>query len=616
MCQTQIKSPEAVQHDGVVEKLERKGSLGRMVLEGAFSQATIVVPSNYPSASVQSQAARGMSSSTPSFVHVSIADDNAQGEGQGIVPNVLKADTILSSATPPPSPPPGTTTKPPLQEPRALVTTPVSPGQQRRVSITQSLDFANTMKREPHQKWVLYNSTGASTSESGHLNRRFTFAVADVPSPSSRRADRPTSRHLDLAESEALATQIKRISQRQQQEVHASSGCSSIDGQNGAAASVVNPLVKNRRLRSSMRGHNSKHQDDALSDFEKFRGFPLNTFTKGPLFGQPHRELVPSACVSHLKSPLSIEVHGFVVCKKDTFVSRENMLVPSVFKLMLDFIEANGLQTEGIFRISADPDDVSVLKAQLQILHNRQVAMIRDQSQWPTDDAVNLIGVPLLQTEGWNKLSHIVHAVSSVLKYFLKQLPDPILTSSLQNLLLKQTELYLLQDTLAGDDRMANHVRWCSIVSHAISGTFSQLPPSEQTILKMLLRLLHTVQRNAGVNKMTSKNLAIVFAPTLFRESIALDATALSRGVNFNTEDGVTSSMGNLDTSIVCIEGLVDHFEALFNEFVLPDCPTNESTFLARGSSNMNEVGKCLSDSVKKNMQVESVTCLLMKFDL
>jgi len=289
------------------------------------------------------------------------------------------------------------------------------------------------------------------------------------------------------------------------------------------------------------------------------------------------------------------------------------MLVPAAVKIMLDFLETHGLSTQGLFRISADPDDVADLTSQLTKLHNEQVTMIQDRQVAPPEDMSSMV-VPFLDTTNRKNVSDLVHTVASVLKTFLKKLPAPLLHSPLQDYLLKQSDRFLVNDSIH-EDKIANRLQWCGVVSNAIDGPFAQLAPAEQTILKMILRLLHLVKANADTNKMTSKNLAIVFAPTLFPNSISIDAFPLGKSVPKlpagGMTMGLTAGINNLETSISCVEGLVDHFEELYGCYVGKEGEVDINAAGKAGDDKMESLGRkeleaSLSEVLRRNMDLEA----------
>ncbi len=116
------------------------------------------------------------------------------------------------------------------------------------------------------------------------------------------------------------------------------------------------------------------------------------------------------------------------------------------------------------------------------------------------------------------------HTVTGVLKHWVRMLPEPLLT------------YHLLEDFLAaGTD--TERLRDC----------VSSLPNLSLRIVSLLFYVLHEVCIRADVNKMDSKNLAIVFAPGLLRREGASD---------FDTS--------HYEVAYAVIGCMIDYYEELF----------------------------------------------------
>ncbi|XP_078118113.1 rho GTPase-activating protein 6 isoform X3 [Sander vitreus] len=156
--------------------------------------------------------------------------------------------------------------------------------------------------------------------------------------------------------------------------------------------------------------------------------------------------------------------------------------VPRVVDLCCQHLEKHGLQTVGIFRVGSSKKRV------------RQLRMEFDQG-W----AVQL------------DEEHSVHDVAALLKEFLRDMPDPLLTRELYTAFINTMLLdYSNQES-------------------AIQLLIFLLPPCNSDTLQRLLCLLSTVAAHAkdGLdndghtitgNKMTSLNLATIFGPNLLHK--------------------------------------------------------------------------------------------------
>ncbi|XP_078725109.1 rho GTPase-activating protein 1-like [Lampetra fluviatilis] len=146
-------------------------------------------------------------------------------------------------------------------------------------------------------------------------------------------------------------------------------------------------------------------------------------------------------------------------------------LIPLVVRDTVAYLKEHGLQTEGIFRRSAST----------QALRETQERYNRGQ---PVD----------FQALG------DVHLAAVILKTFLRELPEPLLTFSLFPYIISV-------QGLQKDARGA-----------AVVEMVKKLPEENRAVLNHLLDFLKLVEQHSGVNKMSGENLAIVFGPNLVWE--------------------------------------------------------------------------------------------------
>jgi hypothetical protein len=91
-----------------------------------------------------------------------------------------------------------------------------------------------------------------------------------------------------------------------------------------------------------------------------------------------------------------------------------------------------------------------------------------------------------------------VHAVTGLLKLFLRELPENILTTELQR------EFHKIPSLMDRNMRIK-----------ALSELIPLLPTPNRTLLQVLCSHLIRVVRHSEINKMTVRNISIVFSPTL-----------------------------------------------------------------------------------------------------
>ncbi|KAI9823219.1 MAG: hypothetical protein M1826_000232 [Phylliscum demangeonii] len=147
--------------------------------------------------------------------------------------------------------------------------------------------------------------------------------------------------------------------------------------------------------------------------------------------------------------------------------------LPAVVYRCIEYLDAKeATDEEGIFRLSGS----SVV-----------IRSLRDRFNAEGD-------VNLLTDDHY----YDVHAVASLLKLYLRELPASVLTRELHLEFLRVGEL---------DSREAKIERLRTLVH--------QLPRANHSLLRALSSFLITIVENSDVNKMTVRNVGIVFSPTL-----------------------------------------------------------------------------------------------------
>lgn len=148
----------------------------------------------------------------------------------------------------------------------------------------------------------------------------------------------------------------------------------------------------------------------------------------------------------------------------------EHPCVPRAVTLPAHAVEAYGLRTVGVYRVPGNAAGVAALAA----------ALDRGEPP-PANDA------------RWAD----VHVASSLLKAYLRQLPDPLLTAD-------------MYPSFIAADRSPERARELRRLVHA-------LPEAHYETLKYLIQHLRKVVSHSAYNLMEARNLAIVFGPTLVR---------------------------------------------------------------------------------------------------
>ncbi|XP_076770507.1 unconventional myosin-IXb isoform X18 [Arvicanthis niloticus] len=169
------------------------------------------------------------------------------------------------------------------------------------------------------------------------------------------------------------------------------------------------------------------------------------------------------------KSELGAEPGHFGVCVNN--LTSDKASVPIVLEKLLEHVEMHGLYTEGLYRKSGAANRTRELRQALQ-----------------TDPAaVKLEDFP-------------IHAITGVLKQWLRELPEPLMTFAQYGDFLRAVELPEKQEQLS-----------------AIYAVLDHLPEANHTSLERLIFHLVKVALLEDVNRMSPGALAIIFAPCLLR---------------------------------------------------------------------------------------------------
>ncbi|KAF2751955.1 RhoGAP-domain-containing protein [Sporormia fimetaria CBS 119925] len=158
----------------------------------------------------------------------------------------------------------------------------------------------------------------------------------------------------------------------------------------------------------------------------------------------------------------------------DELFRRDGSPVPLVVYQCIQAIDLFGLEIEGIYRIPGTSSHIQSLKTMFDT----------DTSQ-----------VDFRNPEAFQ---HDVNSVAGLLKQFFRELPDPLLTREFYN---KFIDAARVEDDTTRRDSM-----------HAL---INGLPDPNYATLRALMLHLHRVQQNAEVNRMSTANLGICWAPSV-----------------------------------------------------------------------------------------------------
>uniref|UniRef100_I3JT29 Rho GTPase activating protein 22 n=1 Tax=Oreochromis niloticus TaxID=8128 RepID=I3JT29_ORENI len=151
-------------------------------------------------------------------------------------------------------------------------------------------------------------------------------------------------------------------------------------------------------------------------------------------------------------------------------------LVPVLVEQCVCFIRENGLKEEGLFRAPG------------QTNHVRELQDAFDRGEKPVFDS-----------------STDVHTVASLLKLYIRELPEPIIPFSKYTQFLSCAQL-LTKDKEMGITELGKQVK--------------SLPQVNYNLLEYICKFLDEVQSHSNENKMSVQNLATVFGPNILRPRV------------------------------------------------------------------------------------------------
>ncbi|KFQ18458.1 Rho GTPase-activating protein 22, partial [Merops nubicus] len=148
-------------------------------------------------------------------------------------------------------------------------------------------------------------------------------------------------------------------------------------------------------------------------------------------------------------------------------------LAPLLVEQCVDFIRERGLTEEGLFRMPG------------------QANLVKD-----LQDSFDCGEKPLFDS------NTDVHTVASLLKLYLRELPEPVIPFAKYEDFLSCGQL-LSKDEGEGTQELVKQVK--------------KLPQANYNLLKYICKFLDEVQAHSSINKMSVQNLATVFGPNILR---------------------------------------------------------------------------------------------------
>jgi len=208
---------------------------------------------------------------------------------------------------------------------------------------------------------------------------------------------------------------------------------------------------------------------------------------------------------SKSKEKLPVGVFGRSL---EELLSLQGEEIPLIVQQTVRWLEENGMEEEGIFRIPACQSELDSLKNKF---NNDPKALVDLGNERP-------------------------HTVAAALKLYCRELPEPVLLYRYYSTFLK------VQQNTDADTRLT-HLR---LLIH-------KLPKQNRELLLYLCTFLKKVSEHADKNMMTSHNLATCWAPTLLRQ----DPSETS------AENSLQEMMMQSESATGLIETIIDNIEFL-----------------------------------------------------
>ncbi|KAM7348294.1 rho GTPase activating protein at 19D isoform 2-T3 [Cochliomyia hominivorax] len=271
------------------------------------------------------------------------------------------------------------------------------------------------------------------------------------------------------------------------------------------ASDSVSPVMKTRKSSSH------KNIPDKDLGSPKAKNWKDLLFRRGggsSSSGSHNADLSPSNLSSSSKTIGSIGVP-----LKTCPMSKNNEYVPTLVEVCTNIVETKGLGVVGIYRIPGNKAAISELSDQVN----------KTDFSW---DRCNT-------DVRWED----VNVVSSLLKLFIRSLPDALLPSSFYN-------NFIEADKKVGMERLQE-----------IKQLLVALPPYSYETMKHLFRHLNRVSKNCEVNLMEPKNLAIIFGPSIIR----------------TPNDTLDIAVKDMKHQCRIVELLLTHYDYFFENGQTPD---------------------------------------------
>ncbi|XP_007466187.1 PREDICTED: beta-chimaerin-like [Lipotes vexillifer] len=209
---------------------------------------------------------------------------------------------------------------------------------------------------------------------------------------------------------------------------------------------------------------------------------------------------VPNDCQPDLK-----RIKKVYCCDLTTLVKAHNMQRPMVVDICIREIEARGLKSEGLYRVSGFTE------------HIEDVKMAFDRDGEKADISANIYPD--------------INIITGALKLYFRDLPIPVITYDTYSKFIEAAKISSVDERL-----------------EAVHEVLMLLPPAHYETLRYLMIHLKKVTLNEKDNFMNAENLGIVFGPTLMRPP----------------EDSTLTTLNDMRYQKLIVQILIENEDVLF----------------------------------------------------
>ncbi|XP_061614920.1 rho GTPase-activating protein 29 isoform X5 [Phyllopteryx taeniolatus] len=248
-----------------------------------------------------------------------------------------------------------------------------------------------------------------------------------------------------------------------------------------------------------------------------------------------HKKCLESLAIQCGHKKLQRKLHLFGVDFTQTAMNSQDG-IPFIIRKCTSEIETRALNVKGIYRINGAKSRVEKL---CQAFENGK-DLVEMSELYP-------------------------HDISNVLKLYLRQLPEPLilfryyneligLAKVSQSVILEDLEAFRLSSSPVAPAQVGVAL---NRILFKLKDLLRQLPPAHNKTLQFLIEHLHRVTERSEENKMTARNLGIIFGPTLIKPRQSDADVSLSSVVDYPYQ-------------ALIVELLIRHYQMIFDTPLSP----------------------------------------------